>query len=460
MEIINGHTISNLPINGLQKVFDILEYDGPILSHFKDSKEQNYFFYWVDFDENCNRWLVWKTTKKQIYDYLKGTLSLQDILLSEIKDYVFSVDIDRQLNYSAVYSIDVDSLPNEYIPEESSFFKLAVPEFYKSLIESFELSPYLITLREKALYFKLEPSTQSYLTTVAAFDAGVFLKKIAESFLGFVEEDFFQSFKSEVPDFDKLKKIISRFKEVLSPRIVGLEYSSFKVAISTDQLQQVESDRYRVWQRSILEKYRYEVVDIDYTSDDSLNNIAEKYSEDARRKIFAPYLDLLNDKNIKIEVTDFKKTFKRQYYSVSKEKQKIIIPQRDISSTKTEKKKLYSAVIELTEGQDISKISKKNLQSGLLFSEEVSEANINITDIHVDDTITKLKKPLYLALTNNNYVYHAENKEFGISVDSESKLTLYDKIYREFITQYKLSINNDEMKSKFEDIILSSNQED
>ena len=161
MEIINGHNISNLPIKGLRKVFDILEYDGPILSHFKDSKEQDYLFYWVDFDENCNRWLIWKTNDKQIYDYLKGTLSLQDILLSEIKDYVFSVDIDRNLNHNAVYSIDIDNLPNEYIPEESSFFKLTVPEFYKTLIESFELSPYLITLREKALYFKLEPSKRS-----------------------------------------------------------------------------------------------------------------------------------------------------------------------------------------------------------------------------------------------------------------------------------------------------------
>lgn len=459
MEIINGHNISNLPINGLQKVFDILEYDGPILSHFKDAKEQNYFFYWVDFNENCNRWLVWKTNEKQIYDYLKGALSLQHILLSEIKDYIFSVDIDRQLNYNAVYSIDIDCIPNEYIPEESSFFKLAVPEFYKSLIESFELNPYLITLREKALYFKLEPITKSYLSAVTAFDAGVFLKKIAESFLGFVEEDFFQSFKYEISDFDRLKKIISQFKEVLSPRIVELEYSSFKVAISTDQLQQVESDKYKTWQKNILEKYRYEVVDIDYTSDDSLNIIAERYSEDARRKIFAPYLDLLNDKNIKIEVTDFKKTFKRQYHSMSKEKQKIIIPQRDISLKETEKKKLYSVVIELTEGQDISKISKRNLQSGLLFSEEVSEANININHIHIDDTIINLKKPLSLALKNDNSIYHAENKEFGIVVDSESKLTLYDKIYREFIRQYRLSDNNIEMRNKFEDIIFSFNQE-
>ena len=459
MEIINGHNISNLPINGLQKVFDILEYDGPILSHFKDSKEQHYFYYWVDFDENCNRWLIWKTNEKQIYDYLKGALNLQDILLSEIKDYIFSVDIDRQLNYHAVYSIDIDSIPVEYIPEESSFFRLAIPKFYNNFIESFEPSQYLITLREKALYFKLEPVVKSYLSAVTASDAGVFLKKISESFLGFVEEDFFQSFKSEISDFDRLKKIIGQFKEVLSPRIVELEYSSFKVAISTDQLQQVESDKYRTWQKSILEKYRYEVVDIDYSSDDSLNTIAKRYSEDARRKIFAPYLDLLNDKNIKIEVTNFKKTFKRQYYSVPKEKQRIIIPQRDILSTETEKKKLYSVVIELTEGQDISKISKKNLQSGLLFSQEVSKADINITNIHIDGFNISLKKPLYLALTNDNSIYHAENKEFGIFVNSESNSTLYDKIYREFIRQYRFSINNDEMKNKFEDIIFSFNQE-
>lgn len=459
MEIINGHNISNLPINGLQKVFDILEYDGPILSHFKDSKQQNYFFYWVDFDENCNRWLVWKTTTKQIYEYLKGTLSLQEILLSEIKDYVFSVDIDRQLNHNSVYSIDIDSIPNEYIPEEASFFRLAIPKFYDSLIESFEFSPYLITLREKALYFKLEPVTKSYLSAVTAFDAGVFLKKIAESFLGFVEEDFFQSYKSEINDFDRLKKIIGQFKEILSPRIVELEYSSFKVAISTDQLQQIESNKYKDWQKNILEKYRHEVVDIDYTSDNSLNIIAERYSEGARKKIFVPYIDLLNDKNIKIEVTNFKKTFKRQYHTISKEKQKIIIPQRNIESIETEKKKLYSVVIELTEGQEISKISKKNLQSGLLFSQEVSEAYINFTHIHIDGIIINLKKPLDLALTNKNFIYHAENKEFGISVDSESKLTLYNKIYREFIKQYNLSNNNKEMKNKFDAIISSFHQE-
>jgi hypothetical protein len=57
MEALNGTALDKLPYKGLFKVSDLLYYEGPLLSHFRDSNDNHFFFYWVDVNEVYNRWL-------------------------------------------------------------------------------------------------------------------------------------------------------------------------------------------------------------------------------------------------------------------------------------------------------------------------------------------------------------------------------------------------------------------
>ena len=267
MEKIKGHIIHNLPVSPLRKVADLIEYEGPILSHFVTDKNDNYLYYWVDVDKLFNRWLVWKVTDLQLYKYLKGFSSLKEIMEEPNKDFIYSIEIDNELKYNNVLAIELADIPDAYQLEENSNYSFEISSHYNQLLERFEGSSYLAYLRELALYFTLEPTDRKYSTTIAAIDAGNFLRKFSTSFLGFVEEDFLTIFKDQISDSDTLRRTIQQFKQELSPRIVELEYGSFKVGISTDVLSKIESERYNQWQKIILQKYKSEVVDIDYSNE-------------------------------------------------------------------------------------------------------------------------------------------------------------------------------------------------
>jgi hypothetical protein len=435
METLNGYKVGSLPINNLIKVSDLIEHEGPILSHFKDANDSNYLFYWVDFDNNFNRWLIWKISDHQLYNYLKGLLSLKELIEEPNKDYIFSVDIDKNINYTNVHAFDLSFIPDAYKPEQDSVFIFSVPEVYSKFIEKYQNS-YLLHLKEKALYFTLRSCDQTFLNTIAAVDAGSFLKKISGSFLGFVEENFYTNFKNKISDLTKLRKLIGHFKDVLSPRIVELKYSSFKVGLSIDTLQTVDVKEYIDWHFKILDSYKNEVVDIDYNSENVLDQISKKYSEDARRKIFAPYVDIVNNKNYSFEVENYKKTFTRKYSPLSKSQENIIIPPPSQILIEPKNNKLYNVVIELKEGTDITSISKKMIQSGLLFSQELDEYPLKLTEIKSSSNRIELKEPISFILSIKDNIYYAENNEFQIFVSGNDRESVILTFQKEFINSY------------------------
>jgi hypothetical protein len=439
MNELIGYKLESLPAKGLKKIYDLLEFDGPILSHYKDHKETNYLFYWVDYDETYNRWLFWKISEDQLYAYLKGAKSLRELLVENNRELVFSVDIDKDVNFLNINAVELDELPTEYCIEDDSYYRLPIPSIYNEWITGLEANGYLISMRERALYFKLVPSTVDYSTTITAADAGIFLKKISLSFLNFVEEDFFYNFKTQITDFSRIKKVISQFKEILSPRIVQLEYGSFKVGISSDIHHTVEVNTFTDWQRSILEKYKSEVVDIDYTDKESLDKISKKYSEESRKKIFSPFIDILNDKDYKVEVSNYTNTYKRKYKRVPKDKEQIIIPKRDYDEVEDEKRKLYSVIIEAIEGMDVMKISKKGLQSGLLFSQEIENVPMTLDQISHEGIVLSLNYPFQYTFRIENNSYVAESKDYGIHVKSDNKERLTELLQKSFVTNYLLS---------------------
>jgi len=444
MEKIKGNIISQLPFQGLKKVSDLIEYDGPILSHFRDEYDNDYLYYWVDFNESVNRWLVWKIDELHLYKYLKGTESLKELLENKDKDFVYSIEIDSELQYKNIAAVYLNQIPEKYQIEEESTYKLDIPKLYLPVIEKYESDFYLTTLRELSLEFTLEPSNHKYSTTISALDAGIFLKKLCNSYLNFIQEDFFSKFKHTFGDYSRLQKVVGQFKEILTPRIVELEYGSFKVSIGSDFTHTVGNDEYNKWQREILNAYKEEVIDVDYSSSESLNRIAEKYEVDARRRIYGPYLDILNDKDYKVEVTNYKKTFRKVYNRVETSKRKILIPETIENNHDNEKRKLYSVVLELDEKQDIKNISTKGLKEGLLFSQEMKDVEIIWNEIDGTEYYFELNQPFKFIFTiDNNNSYKAENKEFGLEAIGSDKDEVFQNIIHQFEENYIKITNGD-----------------
>ena len=130
MTELAGYKIDKLPFEQLEKVQDILYADGPVLSHYSNEKAKEILFYWVDFDDNYNRWLIWETNKKDLFDYLSGGISLFQYLSERCPEYLFIADIDIQNRYVHTMMLNSYAIPQEYYPNEDSFFRLGLPTFY------------------------------------------------------------------------------------------------------------------------------------------------------------------------------------------------------------------------------------------------------------------------------------------------------------------------------------------
>lgn len=123
MKSLRGITLDKFPFKELDKVADLIYFDGPLLSLFKNAKGDQYFFYWCDNDDEVNRWLFYRVTDQEVTAYLSKRISLRDILLHPSDGLLFSVDIDDDLNYNNPLLLKPEDLPASYIPSVNSTYK-------------------------------------------------------------------------------------------------------------------------------------------------------------------------------------------------------------------------------------------------------------------------------------------------------------------------------------------------
>lgn len=127
MKTINGFNIK-FNFGKLIKIADLIYFDGPLLSHYMSEKGDNYLFHWVDSDDKQNRWIVLRTDIITIQQYLEKKINLRSLTLEVNDGFVYSVDIDDDLNYTNIKAVPVEALPEDYIPTEESFYTFKVED--------------------------------------------------------------------------------------------------------------------------------------------------------------------------------------------------------------------------------------------------------------------------------------------------------------------------------------------
>jgi hypothetical protein len=123
IEIKNAIPIVGFPVRGLAKVSDLIYFEGPLLSHFQSASNDHYLFYWVDVDDNFNRWLVVRVTLDRLQSYVNGLMGLYNLLSHPEDGYLYKIDIDEELEYNDCQMIFVVDLPENYLPEKGSLYK-------------------------------------------------------------------------------------------------------------------------------------------------------------------------------------------------------------------------------------------------------------------------------------------------------------------------------------------------
>lgn len=88
---------------------DLLYYDGPILSLFRDENKKPFLFYWVDFTTTHNTWLVCSPSEDRLKGYLEGSVDLRDLINSSSSFEL--VDTDHEANFVNQREIDLNDYP-------------------------------------------------------------------------------------------------------------------------------------------------------------------------------------------------------------------------------------------------------------------------------------------------------------------------------------------------------------
>jgi len=129
------NNLKEFPYSNLEKIGDLIYFEGSILSHFTDESGQNLLFYWVDTDALYNRWLVIKVIEDDLIDYLNKLITLNDILNKSNKDFVLVVDVDENAVFKNTFICSTNKLEKKYIPEDK-VYSFEIPENYLLYIKN------------------------------------------------------------------------------------------------------------------------------------------------------------------------------------------------------------------------------------------------------------------------------------------------------------------------------------
>jgi len=123
MKALKGTQLERFPLSELNKVSDLIHFDGPLLSLFRNREGDNYLYYWCDTEGGENRWLVFRVSDKELNLYLTKRVTLRDLIVSPGDGFVYAADMDADLHITNVYILDPHSLPSDYMPDDNSYYE-------------------------------------------------------------------------------------------------------------------------------------------------------------------------------------------------------------------------------------------------------------------------------------------------------------------------------------------------
>ena len=128
----------SLSIVELTKVSDLIYFDGPFLSHYIHKSGDNYLAYWVDCDNEFQRWLVFRVGITSLQKYVDKRMSLLDVIKQLDDGLVYLVDVDVDGKTTTPKILFLNQLPDDYLPEADSYYDFSVER--KSDVESLSLA--------------------------------------------------------------------------------------------------------------------------------------------------------------------------------------------------------------------------------------------------------------------------------------------------------------------------------
>jgi hypothetical protein len=194
-------------------IADLLYFEGPLLSLFKGSKDQDYFYHWCESDSIASRWLAIPVTRKDIEDYFAHEKSLLSIIKKQQR--IFFIDANNEGTPNQVFSVKSEAIPSAYTVPETSYFDedLCPTDIYKTI----KPSTYAIKIDknwffdEFSLVERVFTQLYSFVYGLTNMDGLVARDKVRRAFQqypwkgGFSAVHFYDNMRAAVPSLHEPK---------------------------------------------------------------------------------------------------------------------------------------------------------------------------------------------------------------------------------------------------------------
>jgi hypothetical protein len=130
LEKVEGITIDKLPFEKLRLVADLIYYDGPLLSSFRDNQGHHYLYYCCDADDSVNRWLVFRISQESLRQFLTRQLTLHELILKADPDHLYLIDLGNQLHPDNIVRVQLSDLPQDYLPDIDTGYDASLSIFH------------------------------------------------------------------------------------------------------------------------------------------------------------------------------------------------------------------------------------------------------------------------------------------------------------------------------------------
>ena len=400
--------LSALPHKGLSRFADIIYFDGPLLVHYISDGGVDYLYHWVDEDEEATRWIIYQVSRDLLRLYLTKDLNFRSLLDKSPSDLITVLDIKNDGEYRNVWMTDLQSIPNDYKPPVNAFYTIPCPEEYDSW---FETEPELLVTSNSnlarlfAIYINLKPNDAKLGSSPEVPQMVDFLRNINTSYIAYSKANYEKRFArgSNEAELKKKLRIIGR-KSTL--RGVDFGKGSFGVALSPDFSSSDDlSLEVLDWMKTLPEQFQREIINIEFDNPNLISNLRESYTQEQIENILKPFLHIVESSKYKVALAD--KEFNAVSKSIQnqdKEKKALVAKELKLENVaqpqpQDDEREVVTLTIEKNKGQDIKKMSPKQIYSGLLSTKQVTEFSIEIQSIEWQGRGHKLRMPTELHAT-------------------------------------------------------------
>ncbi len=113
-----------------RKLGELLYFEGPLLSHFVNLRNEDFIMKWCGKDHEFNHWMLYKTNYELLHQFFRGEIGDLELIQKTPDEHAYFVDIDNEIHWKNIVKVEISDIPADYLPLPPSFYELGDFEPY------------------------------------------------------------------------------------------------------------------------------------------------------------------------------------------------------------------------------------------------------------------------------------------------------------------------------------------